>query len=145
MLHMEPEQTFVAVKVQNMLVALYARRRRRLQAEAERVRRRTWEHEMNQTRSTTGVLTGLSSSDNILIDFIPSLECNRKPSSICYRYVENMLSAIDAFDCETVQRKTIRSIVCWLSFELFNKGWNNMVKQPFVLVTIYQVSGYSHS
>ena len=41
---------FVAGKAMNMLVALYARRRRRLQAEEERVKRRTWEHEMNQTR-----------------------------------------------------------------------------------------------
>ena len=55
MLHMESEHMFVAGKVMNMLVALYARRRRRLQAEAERARRRTWEQEMNQTRSTTGV------------------------------------------------------------------------------------------
>ena len=48
----------VAGIVVNMLVAIYARRRRRrLQAEEERVRRRRriWVHEMNQTRSTTGV------------------------------------------------------------------------------------------
>ena len=97
-------------------------------------------------------LTDLSSSDNILIDFIPSLECNHKPSNICYRYVENMLSYLQWSWIVLILRQfreklyySICSIVCWFVCWLFNKYCNNMIKQPCVSVTLNQVSGYSHS
>ena len=145
MLTMEPEHVLVAGIVVNMLVAIYARRRRRrLQAEEERVRRRRriWVHEMNQTRSTTGVFNRFEQlrqyPDRFHSQFRMQPQTFQYLLQVCWKYVILSAMVLDGFDFETVQRKTIvyvvlfvdwfvgcliKTAIIWLSIHVSRSTW----------------------